>query len=310
MQFAIGVGWTIGAVLAGGVIGLAIFLAAGTLWVMVVIALILAVLFYFVAYGIGTTAVFPGLQAIIAPGDPSFTTAGGAAAAAQITLPDAQNEYFARGAMIGFTAVTNAAVVFWLALAANPIYTMITAVFVFVVNSAVAILALARNRGFQALLGWSSWIFPLSYIATAVGFVLFVGNWFWTRVTGFNPYEVTLDWTTGAVESYGGRIDPIANQFTLAFSLGNFNYITTNVAVPAQFTVASVSSHETGHTLNTAAFGGVVLWINAADQNWIPNMNDARGNLAYGELLAESHVVAMPGTQGTANFGFSVRAWH
>ena len=69
------------------------------------------------------------------------------------------------------------------------------------------------------------------------------------------------------------------------------------------FTSPSISSHETGHTLNTAALGGVVLWINALDENVPPRR---RLNLAYGELTAESHTMGLPGAQRPE---FFVRLW-
>ena len=68
--------------------------------------------------------------------------------------------------------------------------------------------------------------------------------------------------------------------------------VTASLGMQGGFRAPSVSSHETGHTLNTAAFGGVVLWINAVDEN-VPPFR--RMNLAYGELGAESHTMVMPG---------------
>ncbi|MGQ0767319.1 MAG: hypothetical protein ACT4OZ_16850, partial [Gemmatimonadota bacterium] len=73
------------------------------------------------------------------------------------------------------------------------------------------------------------------------------------------------------------------------FSLGNFSFV-TSPALRGSFRAPSLSSHEAGHTLNTAAMGGVVLWINAIDENVPPF---ARGSAAYGELLAESRPVAL-----------------
>jgi hypothetical protein len=50
--------------------------------------------------------------------------------------------------------------------------------------------------------------------------------------------------------------------------------------------------------------GGIVLWINAVDENVFP----ARWNLAYGELLAEGHSRAMP-PPPPATADFSIRIW-
>ena len=94
------------------------------------------------------------------------------------------------------------------------------------------------------------------------------------------------------------RADTIAGRagndrisgFAGGFSLGNFTFLTAP-ALQDAFLAPGLSSHETGHTLNTAAFSGVVLWINAVDEN-IPPFR--KMNVAYGELTAESHAQALP----------------
>jgi hypothetical protein len=93
---------------------------------------------------------------------------------------------------------------------------------------------------------------------------------------------VRVDAATGTVETSGG----IARVFGFSggFNLGNFTFL---VGVePTPFQVLGISSHETGHTLNVAAFGSVWhLAGNAIEQNLRPF---GRGVAAYGELLAES----------------------
>jgi len=71
------------------------------------------------------------------------------------------------------------------------------------------------------------------------------------------------------------------------------------------FLVSGTSSHEVGHTLNASAFGGVVLWINAIDEN-IPPFRKL--NLAYGELTAEGHAQNMP-TPPPLRPAFFVSLW-
>ena len=99
-----------------------------------------------------------------------------------------------------------------------------------------------------------------------------------------------MDFTTGVIETRGGL-----NGFAGGFTLGNFTFIGSAVPAalftPGRFTAASISSHETGHTLNTAATGGIVLWINAIDQSVFPR----RRNFAYGEMIAEGHSRGLPG---------------
>lgn len=78
------------------------------------------------------------------------------------------------------------------------------------------------------------------------------------------------------------------------FNIGNFTFFPppTPIVAPSGFGVPGFSAHETGHTLNGAAFGGFVYWIGAIDENLPP---PGRGLFAYTELLAESHFSGVPG---------------
>ena len=107
-------------------------------------------------------------------------------------------------------------------------------------------------------LGWSAWLFPVSHIATGVGLLLFgVNILFAFAMFGLGAFRI--DWTTGVIETAGGLptlLIPITG-FTGGFSLGNFTFLTA-LPTPGDFLVPSLSSHETGHTLNTAAFAKAV----------------------------------------------------
>jgi hypothetical protein len=122
---------------------------------------------------------------------------------------------------------------------------------------------------------------------------------------GLFPTVFRIDWTTGVVESTGGLAG--VTGYSGGFSLGNFNFLTPGLP-GGSFASPSTSSHETGHSLNTALMGGVVLWINAVDQNIWP----VRAAIAYGELLAEGHSVAMPPPPipATLTPGYSLRLWY
>ncbi len=63
------------------------------------------------------------------------------------------------------------------------------------------------------------------------------------------------------------------------YNLGNFAYIHRDSAASA-----SLVGHETGHTLNVAAFGSIWHFIGAIDENVV-----GRGAGAYAEQLADSH---------------------
>jgi hypothetical protein len=165
----------------------------------------------------------------------------------------------------------------------------------FTVISLAIITPVARSPFYHGFLGWSAWLFPVSYVATAIGLLLFIVNApFAFAAAGIAAFR--LDFSTGVIETTGGITGITGFGAGLppggaaGFSLGNFNFLTPGSA-QRSFLLRNVSSHETGHTLNTAAMGGVVLWINAIDEN-IPPFRSL--NLAYGELDADSHAQGLP----------------
>lgn len=255
--------------------------AVGTLPAWPAIALIVAI--YLIGYIIATRSLAPSL-----PATPSLPTT-------PTPLPALPGESFARGWLIGATASLNAAALVLI----SPLTGALLAPWAFVLISLATIPAISLNRVYQGFLGWSAWLFPISYFATAVGFLLFVINFIPALAAG-GIAAFRLDFTTGVIETSGGLSG--ITGFSGGFSLGNFNFI-TSIPIRGPFMAPSLSSHETGHSLNTACMGGIVLWINAVDENLPPFR---RLNLAYGELLAESHRMGMPGTVPSQ---FFVRIW-
>lgn len=268
--------------------------------------ILLAIIAVFVAYLPVYLAAYAIASAAIAPSLPTtaFPLATPVATATPVTIPASPGEFFARGLMAGFNAGANALLILLL-VPFDPLWAAIVATYAFVLISMVIVLPLATSRIYQGFLGWSAWLFPISYVATFIGFLLWLFNTLTTPLGGSAPgltFGMALDFTTGVVESSNGFISRLST-FAGGFSLGNFTFL-MRIPVPAAFTTASVSSHETGHSLNTAAFGGVVLWINAVDENIAPF---AKQNLGYGELMAEGHSVAMP---GAASNDFSLMLWY
>jgi hypothetical protein len=153
------------------------------------------------------------------------------------------------------------------------------------VNFLAAVGPLAATGPFQFVLGWSSWAMPMSWPATGLGLVLFVVN----LVTApfFGGVALRLDVTTGTIESAGGLI--VITGFVGGFNLGNFTFLTAPVT---PFGAPGLSAHETGHTLNVAAFGSVWHLVgNAVEENVPPFTVPGTSNRsAYGEMLAESHL--------------------
>jgi len=142
--------------------------------------------------------------------------------------------------------------------------------------------AVARDRRYQAALGWGAWGMPMTWPATAVGAALFIVN-LGPALAACGRQAVRLDPGTGTIECWAG-LTGITGHVG-GFNLGNFAFVTPG-ARPTPFDAPGLSAHETGHTLNAAAFGWIFHLINAIDEN-VPPL--ARGRLAYAELAAESH---------------------
>lgn len=277
--------------------------AIGPTWV-IILSIVLVVGAYIWAYILATMALSaaPGFPAGFTPPIfANFPTPAGVAVL--ITSPPA--ELFSRAFCAGLTATLNAVV---LALLPGLLFSVIFPVWAFVLISLAAVPAVTLDRIYQGLLGWSAWLFPVSHLATAVGALYFVIN-FIPALFSAGLAAFRIDWSTGVIETAGGLSG--IGGFRGGFSLGNFTFVTIPGAplpggaggLQGSFFVSNVSTHETGHSLNTAAFGGVVLWINAVDEN-IPPLR--KMNMSYGELMAESHSQAMP--TPTRN-DFFIRVW-
>jgi hypothetical protein len=260
------------------------------------VLVLLVVLIYLAGYALATLSLTPVLPALTFPLSAPVLPAGGVS----VAIAPPPGERFGRGMSVGMTAGLNS--VFLLLV---PIHGFLLSTWALVIVSLGIVTPLARSGIYQGFLGWTGWLLPVSYLATLVGLVLFLIN-APVALAGAGLGAFRLDFTTGVVESSGGLlgIPALVGPFTGGFSLGNFNFL-TSTGLQDSFVGRGLSSHETGHTLNTAAFGGVVLWINAIDENILPS----RMNLAYGELVAESHAQGLPPIAGTSRTDFFVRVW-
>ncbi len=177
---------------------------------------------------------------------------------------------FALGFMIGLNAAVNAAL-------AGPVL------------GAIGLLAsfegIAGNSAYQAILGWSSWLMPTSWIATGLGLAVFTTGLVIAGVT-FNQWKPAhingfkVDWGTGSIVTHGGAFGPFPNSKVGGYNLGNFIYLNQSHGINDSL------AHEGGHTLNNAAFGGIFHWIGALDENVWPFEN---GQNAFSEKVADSH---------------------
>ena len=177
------------------------------------------------------------------------------------------NELLWRGVLIGLNTGLNAAV---LLRCLGPFSLPLAAVNLLTASR------LTRRPRFRQVLGWAGWLLPLSWPATALGLGAFALN-----VMAFSSVRrIVLDRATGTVILVGGWL--WWPGFSGGFNLGQFAFVTPNAL--------GLVAHETGHTLNNAAFGSLFHFIGAADELLVPLLIPARGwAVAYAERLAESH---------------------
>lgn len=289
----------IGTVLAALLAGLSAILVILLILVAVFVAYFAAFLIGYMIATVGVAGSFPpGTTFPRPPGTPLPPPSG-------VPTPTTPTpaEFFGRGWMIGLNAGGNFVLLMLLA-PFDPIWAPVLAIWAFTLISLSAVIFLARSRVFQGFLGWSAWLFPLAYVGTFPGLLLFVFNGIASRLApplpGLAPLTVAPDFRTGVIESAEGFITRLSG-FGGGFTQGNFTFLMRTVPAAA-FISSSVSTHEIGHSLNTAAMGGIVLWINAVDENLVPFR---RNDLAYGELTAESHARLF----GPARVSFFVNLW-
>jgi RHS repeat-associated protein len=253
----------------GGVVGVIVGVAIG-------IAIVAAV----VATG-GIAGVLLGIGlALLA----SAAVMGVSYAIASNADPNSLGGQFMRGFMIGFNAGMNAVL-------ATAIFGPFIGVALGVVNFLAVFDGVAQNSVYQGILGWSSWLMPMSWGVTGVGLLFFIINLAVAGVTGNDNAgtkidKLSFDWKTGSFVMLGGAITG-----PTAFNMGNFSFLNPTYVDGSSFdrTYENVLRHETGHTLSNAAFGSAYHLIGAIDENVIQD----NGMNAYSELIAEGHV---PGT--------------
>lgn len=260
---------------AGGMAGLALavallMLAVGDGWGRVVVVAVVLVLVTLAAYVVGAVAV-----ARRSIGEPSASD-----------VPAQTLEMSMIGLTTGIAAGVNFGV--WALIPFGwPIGSVVGAI-----GLGAAIAPIARRRSFQAVLGWTSWLMPFSYLATAPGILLFLVNLPFA-LARYGGRAVRFDAGTGTIETTGGIVG--VTGFRGGFNLGTFTFLCPSpergLAIQSPFGSPGLSAHESGHALSLAALGGLFHWINAVDEN-VPPL--ARKRFAYGELIAESHIPRPP----------------
>ena len=237
--------------------------------------------------------IFPGIQpVVIHPIGMLFGAGIGVlavtiflyAAAAMATIAGvALAEMFARGMVIGVSAGANLIIMSaipWISAWFGPV--------AFLILMLACIPAVAANRFYQRVIGALGWVLPMNYLMLPLGVLLFLVAAPFALLSPAAGAGVGWDWLTWTVETSGGFV--LATFAPAPFNIGNFTF---HPAAPTGFTTG-VSAHETGHTLNGAAFGGFVYWIGAWDENLPPLRRLAAANT---EMLADNHFGGVGGPQ-------------
>jgi RHS repeat-associated protein len=198
---------------------------------------------------------------------------------ASLVDPSSGFGQFMRGFMIGFNAGMNGVL-------AAAIFGPVVGVVLGVVNFLAVFEGISKSPVYQGILGWSSWLMPMSWAVSALGVGAFLINLVVAGIT-FQQWDaakidkLAIDWKTGTIIMVGGLI-----RNGTAFNLGHFVFIDPGyvVAGDPEKSYDALVAHETGHTLAVAAFGSAFHLYDFIGENIV-----GAGKRDYGEKIAESH---------------------
>ena len=163
----------------------------------------------------------------------------------------------------------------------------------FVLGILAAIKPVSQNDFYQGVIGWINWLAPMSWPVLLLGLVMLVISIIGEvigllgvdlfRIGGGPSAHATVkdkivaaNWSTGTFFLVGGLVSN-ANFQKTAFNMGNIGFIHRNAQHDHR-------EHESGHNLNLFAFGWVVHYLGAVDENIVGYRAQA-----LTELLAESN---------------------
>lgn len=144
----------------------------------------------------------------------------------------------------------------------------------------------AENRRYAGLLAWSGPLLPMTWPATAVGVAALALNSLLAAARQGSAdarVRIGFDASVCTLIVYGGPL----YFFRCGYNLGNIVFIHSHFVGEDGLCSPGLLAHETGHTLNVAAFGFVFHYLGAIHENWGPPVGGAR-HAAYAELWAES----------------------
>jgi MFS family permease len=252
-------GWSVFGAIVGAIVGVVLAVVA--------VALIAATAGVFAAVLIGIGAALVGAGVV-----------GVSYAIASANRGTALGEFF-RGFMIGFNAGANAVI-------GTVLFGPVIGVALGVINFLAAFDSIAGNRVYQGILGWTSWLMPMSWVVNVLGLAAFLFNLVLAGVTfqqvdALKIDKLGIDWKTGSIIMVGGLI-----RNGTAFNLGHFVFIDPGYvkAGDPERSYEALVAHETGHTLSVAAFGTFFHLYDFIGENLL-----GQGKSDFGEEIAESH---------------------
>jgi RHS repeat-associated protein len=224
------------------------------------------------AFGAAALAALPGGIVLVVLGVIFVTCISYAIASAN--KGNNTGEFF-RGFMIGLNAGLNMII-------ATAVFGPEVGIALGVINFLAAFDTVAGNKIYQGILGWSSWLMPMSWAVNGLGLVVFLINIGMALITANQAddtkiHKLSINFGTGAIVMRGGYI-----KSEIAFDMGNFVFLRSKES--------TAEAHETGHTLSHAAFGSAFHLIGAIDEG-------SSGQTGLAERLADSHNPDVAGTE-------------
>jgi len=246
--------------------------------IVIAIAVVVAVVAVSVlTFGVGTAIGFGTLLAYAAVAG----LAGAAIGAVVGGIAYGSWEGALRGALIGFTAGANAMI-------GGMIFAPIIGAALGIITFLAVIPPVAKSDVYQGILGWTSYLMPMSWPGHAIGLVLFALNVVGYLVTfgqvdRLRIRDMQVDWKTGNIFTVGGWVGQLDGR---AFNFGAFSFVNTARYVGGEI-IPATFEHESGHMLSNAAFG----FFQAT------RVFEGNGLDSFWERIAESNVP--PGLRAT-----------
>ncbi len=170
---------------------------------------------------------------------------------------------------------------------------LIIGIVLFALGILSAFATVSQSGFYQGVIGWLSWVAPMSWPVLVLGLVLLIvslplgliglaGVDFLkiggaaTAAGSVQKKIADANWSTGTFFLVGG-LGSNANYAKTAYNMGNVAFIHRNAQ-------ADHTEHEAGHNLSLFVFGWLFHFLGAVDENVIGYHANA-----ISELLAESH---------------------